>query len=229
MIASTTFAQSFEQDKITAANGKAITITFIGHGSLVFDFEGKKIYVDPTSEYADYAKLPKADLIIYTHDHSDHFDKKSLEAARSLKSIVVANPQTAKQIDGAVVMKNGDSHKVEIYADIDAVPAYNTTAGRDIYHPKGRDNGYVLTLGGTKIYIAGDTEDILEMKNLKNIDIAFLPVNQPYTMLPTQAAAAAKIIKPKILYPYHFGETKIRDLDSLLKDSGIEVRYRKMQ
>lgn len=127
-------------------------------------------------------------------------------------------------------MKNGDKRQLTPYLFIEAVPAYNTTPGRDKFHPKGRDNGYVLTLGGTRIYIAGDTEDIPEMKNLEAIDIAFLPVNQPYTMTVSQAVKAAERINPKILYPYHYGETPVRELQDQLKNqSSIEVRIRQMQ
>lgn len=112
----------------------------------------------------------------------------------------------------------------------EAVPAYNTTPGRDKFHPKGRDNGYILTVGGTRIYIAGDTEDIPEMKQIKNIDIAFLPVNQPYTMTPEQAIQSAKTIQPHILYPYHYGDTNINEVkDGLKNEKEIEVRIRALQ
>ena len=126
-------------------------------------------------------------------------------------------------------MKNGDKLKPTDYLTIEAVPAYNTTPGREKFHPRHRDNGYILTLGGTRIYIAGDTEDIPELKNLKDIDIAFLPVNQPYTMTVPQAANAARMFSPKILYPYHYGDTKISELKEALQGSGVEVRIREMQ
>ena len=128
-------------------------------------------------------------------------------------------------------MKNGDKLKPASYIQIEAVPAYNTTAGREKFHPKGRDNGFILTIGGLRIYIAGDTEDIPEMNQLKNIDIAFLPVNQPYTMTVDQAVKAAKIINPHILYPYHYGETNVKEIAPKLKSVApkIEVRIRQMQ
>ena len=112
---------------------------------------------------------------------------------------------------------------------IEAVPAYNTTPGREKYHPRHRDNGYILTLGGTRIYISGDTEDIPELADLKDIDIAFLPVNQPYTMTVQQAVHAAEMFSPKILYPYHYGDTKVEEIKEKLKNSNIDVRIREMQ
>ena len=128
-----------------------------------------------------------------------------------------------------VILKNGYTDTSISYMKIEAVPAYNTTPGRDKYHPRHRDNGYILTFDGLRVYIAGDTEDIPEMKDLKDIDIAFLPVNQPYTMTVPQAAKAAKMFSPKILYPYHYGDTKIGELKDALKDSGIDVRIRELQ
>jgi L-ascorbate metabolism protein UlaG (beta-lactamase superfamily) len=127
------------------------------------------------------------------------------------------------------VMTNGTSITVNGIL-IEAVPAYNTTPGREMYHPKGRDNGYVLTIGGQRIYIAGDTEDIPEMRDRKNIDIAFLPMNLPYTMSPEQTAQAAMAFMPKILYPYHYGETDVSKLLDLLKSvPDIEVRVKNMK
>jgi L-ascorbate metabolism protein UlaG (beta-lactamase superfamily) len=123
------------------------------------------------------------------------------------------------------VLKNGD--KVSEIIDIEAVPAYNTTKGRNIYHPKNRDNGYIITLGGSRIYIPGDCEDMPEMAQFKNIDVAFLPINQPYTMTVAQAINAAKTIKPKILYPIHYSDTDLTGL-SVLREAGIEVRVFKM-
>ena len=121
-------------------------------------------------------------------------------------------------------MKNGERTQLEEDIEIEAVPAYNTTKGREQFHPKGRDNGYILTLDGLRIYIAGDTEDIPEMADIKDIDIAFLPCNQPYTMTPEQLVRAAKIIKPKVLFPYHYGDTDVSGIPVQLP--GIDVRIR---
>ncbi|HRN17196.1 MAG TPA: MBL fold metallo-hydrolase, partial [Xylanibacter oryzae] len=134
-----------------------------------------------------------------------------------------------KQLKNAKVMKNGDHFKMSNGIMIDAVPAYNITPGHEQFHPKGRDNGYILTLGGLRVYIAGDTEDIEELSLLKNIDVAFLPVNQPYTMTPEQAARAAKMFNPKVLFPYHFGNTDVEQVKTLLSDTNIDVRIRKYQ
>ena len=127
-----------------------------------------------------------------------------------------------------IAMKNGDRQALE-GIDVEAVPAYNNTPGREKFHPKGRDNGYILTINGKRIYFAGDTEDIEEMAQVKNIDVAFLPCNQPYTMTPDQLVRSAKTIKPKILFPYHYGDTKVDAITDMLKDSGIDVRIRRYE
>ena len=124
------------------------------------------------------------------------------------------------------VMKNGDKIQIANDFTIEAVPAYNITEGRTQFHPKGRDNGFILTIDGLRIYIAGDTEDIPEMADIKNIDVAFLPCNQPYTMTTTQLVNAAKRIKPRVLFPYHFGKTDLSGIPAALKDTGIEVRIK---
>jgi L-ascorbate metabolism protein UlaG (beta-lactamase superfamily) len=204
-------------------------LTFIGHASLMLTYGDKVIHVDPIGTYADYGKLPKADLILVTHSHFDHLDKEAIRKITKSATITAANPESAKQIDGALALSNGDQKTLAGFV-VQAVPAYNTTSGREAYHPKGRDNGYVITIGGKRIYIAGDTENITEMKNLKDIFIAFLPMNQPYTMTPKQAADASREIRPAILYPYHFGDTKTDELVNLLAgDKSIEVRIRKLK
>ena len=209
-----------------------LKITFIGHGTLMFTFGGKIIHVDPYSDVADYTKLPKADMILLTHEHGDHLDSKALGAVHTEKSVVVLTETCAKQIQGGIVMKNGDVKTIE-GLKIEAVPAYNILHKRpegQPFHPKGIGNGYVITFGDKRVYVAGDTENITEMKELKNIDIAFLPMNLPYTMTPEMVADAAKVLKPKILYPYHFGETDTSKLVNLLKGmKEIEVRIRKMK
>jgi L-ascorbate metabolism protein UlaG (beta-lactamase superfamily) len=223
--------EGFESDTFKTSSGD-LKITFLGHGTLVLSFGGKIIHVDPYSSVADYTKQPKADLILITHEHQDHLDAKALGPIRTAKTIIVANPASAKQVEGAIVMNNGDVRTIE-GLKIEAVPAYNIVHKRDTgqpFHPKGNGNGYVVTFGDKRVYLAGDTENIPEMKDLKNIDIAFLPMNLPYTMTPEMAADAAKMFKPKILYPYHFGETDTSRIVALLKDTpGIEVRIRKLK
>ena len=192
--------------------------------------QDKKIFIDPVSDYADYTQQPKADFILITHEHGDHFDTKAIAAIETNQTKIIANPNCRKKLNRGQEMKNGDVLQLAKDIKLEAVPAYNTTPGRDKFHPKGRDNGYILTLGGTRIYIAGDTEDIPELNQVKDIDIAFLPVNQPYTMTPEQAIRAAKVIKPRVLYPYHYGETDIHKVkDGLKNETGTEVRIRALQ
>jgi L-ascorbate metabolism protein UlaG (beta-lactamase superfamily) len=220
----------FERDTISTAGGNLV-ITFIGHGTLMLEFGGKVIHVDPWSRLADYTLLPKADLILLTHHHGDHLDSKALEQVRTAKSVVLLTEMCAQQVKDGVVMKNGDVRTV-LGINVTAVPAYNIVHKRETgqpFHPKGEGNGYVLTIGDKRIYIAGDTENTPEMKALKDIDVAFLPMNLPYTMTPEMVADAARTFRPRILYPYHYGTTDVSQLLELLKtEKGIEIRVRKM-
>jgi L-ascorbate metabolism protein UlaG (beta-lactamase superfamily) len=218
----------FERDTFQLSKGRLI-ITFIGHGTLMFDFNGKIIHIDPWSRLADYSKLPKADIVLITHHHQDHLDTIAINNILKKNTKIVLTKDVFEIIKTGIVMKNGDKQLVD-GVNIEAVPAYNTTKGREIYHPKGRDNGYVLQIGEKRIYIAGDTENIDEMTELKNIDIAFLPMNQPYTMLPEQVVDAVKKFKPKILYPYHYGDTDVSKLKILLaNEKYVDVRIRTMK
>ncbi|MGA2957121.1 MAG: MBL fold metallo-hydrolase [Thermodesulfobacteriota bacterium] len=222
--------EEFETDVIKTSAGN-LEITFVGHGTLMFTFGGKVIHIDPWTQLADYSKLPKADLILLTHEHRDHLDLKAVEILRKEKTAIVCPKITAEQIKDATVMNNGDVKTIEGLT-VKAVPAYNLVHKRDTgqpYHPKGDGNGYLITFGDENVYVAGDSENIPEMKALKGIDIAFLPMNLPFTMTPEMVADAVLAFKPKILYPYHFGETDTPKLLALLKDSGIEVRIRKMK
>jgi L-ascorbate metabolism protein UlaG (beta-lactamase superfamily) len=221
-----TYAQKkFQEDSIKTSGGD-LKITFVGHGTLMLAYAGKIIHVDPVSMYADYAALPKADLILVTHEHGDHLDIKAIQAASAANTSVIVNPGSAKNLANAVVLKNGEERTVS-GIKVEAVPAYNLEKP---FHPKGNGNGYVLTFGDRRVYIAGDTENVAEIKALKNIDIAFLPMNQPYTMTPEQVADVAKAMRPKVLYPYHFGNTDTAKLADLLKEEkGIEVRIRDLQ
>jgi len=207
-------------------------ITFIGHGTLMFRQGATVIHVDPWGQLADYGKLPKADLVLITHEHRDHLDLQAIEAVRKDSTVIVAPETAAKQIKGAVVMKNGDV-KTILGIPVEAVPAYNLVHMRSPgtpYHPKGAGNGYIITFKDKRVYIAGDTENTPEMKALKDIHAAFLPMNLPFTMTPEMVADAARAFRPKILYPYHFGETDVQKLVTLLKDEkGIEVRIRNMK
>jgi len=220
----------FETDNITTSGGD-LKITFIGHASLIFSFNGKVIHVDPDGELADYSTLPKADIVLITHEHSDHFDLSAIKILRTNQTKLVLTETCARKISGGMVMKNGD---VQIIQGIkfEAIPAYNIIHKRDngqLFHLEGVGNGYIMTFGDKRVYVAGDTENIPEMKTLRGIDVAFLPMNLPYTMTPEMVADAAKLFRPKILYPYHYGDTDTSKLLELLKDEQeIEVRIRKM-
>lgn len=225
--------KEFEEDIIQTSQGD-LKITFIGHGTVMFTFEGKIIHVDPVGRYADYSQLPKADLILITHEHGDHLDAKVIKIIRSEKTDLVLTEKCVEKakIEDGIIMKNGDIKTVQ-NLKIEAIPAYNIKHMRspgNPYHPKGVGNGYIITFGDKRVYVAADTENTPEMKALKNIDIAFLPMNLPYTMTPEMVADAAKAFMPKILYPYHYGNTDTSKIVELLKDvEGIEVRIRDMK
>jgi L-ascorbate metabolism protein UlaG (beta-lactamase superfamily) len=170
--------------------------------------------------------MPKADYILVTHEHHDHLDTTAIKRLTGNNTQLITNQRCAEMLGYGTVMANGDILQLKDDITIEAVPAYNTTEGHLQFHPKGRDNGFVLTLDGLRIYIAADTEDILEMAGLKDIDIAFLPCNQPYTMTVDQLLNAARMVKPKVLFPYHYGQTDVSVIPSLLEADGIEVRIR---
>jgi L-ascorbate metabolism protein UlaG (beta-lactamase superfamily) len=222
--------KSYESDVFTTSQGE-LKITFLGHGSLLFLFKGQQIYVDPFSHVADYASLPKADIILITHEHMDHLDMSAINSIRLPKTAIVLTEICAKQVNGGQVLHNGESQVVS-GIPVQAVPAYNLVNKRpdgSPFHPMGAGNGYILTFGDQRVYVAGDTENIPEMKTIKDISCAFLPMNLPYTMTPEMAAEAALIIKPKVLYPYHFGDTQTNRIVELLKgEKGIDVRIRAM-
>lgn len=218
----------FEKDTFDTQSGK-LTIHFIGHGTLMFKLQNKIIHVDPWSQLAEYKKLPKADIILITHQHQDHLDTNAIGMISKKSTQIILTATTYNVLMKGTIMKNGDKKTID-GIEIEAVPAYNTTAGREKYHPKGRDNGYILTIGKKRIYIAGDTENISEMANFKKNDIAFLPMNQPYTMTPEQVADAVGKFKPKILYPYHYGDTDLSNLKDLLsKNQSTEIRIKQMK
>jgi len=222
--------KAFEKDTFTTEKGPLI-ITFIGHGTLMIEAGNQVIHIDPVSSAADYSLFPKADLILITHEHGDHLDKKAVALISSPQTKTIVSQSCKGQIDNALVLLNGETKS---FGDvkIEAVPAYNIVNKRPdggAYHPKGDGNGYIVNYGGKRIYVAGDTENTPEMAGLKLIDIAFLPMNLPYTMTPQMAADGAKSFMPGILYPYHFGDTDPQILVDLLKDTKIEVRIRKLK
>jgi L-ascorbate metabolism protein UlaG (beta-lactamase superfamily) len=217
-----------DQLATTAGN---VELYFIGHGSLMFRMNDRIVYVDPVRSSGNYDKLPEADIILVTHDHSDHLDVNLINDLKKSSTAILCNGSAAAKVAGAREMKPGDVINDENIG-IEAVPAYNIVNERSPgqpFHPKGVGLGYILSFGGKRIYVAGDTENTPEMKALKNIDIAFLPMNLPYTMTPAMVADAAKAFKPKILYPYHYGDTNTEELVKLLRGSGIEVRIRDLK
>ncbi len=228
----TLFSQDkFESDSFKTTAGD-LKITFLGHGTIMMNFDGKIIHVDPYSKVADYTKLPKADIILITHEHGDHLDSAAIDAVKKEKTVIILTRICFDKIKQGEVMKNGDV-KTESGIRIEAVPAYNLINKRpdgNPFHPKGEGNGYILTFGDKRFYIAGDTENIPEMKTFKNIYCAFLPVNLPYTMTPEMVADAVRSVKPEIFYPYHTGETDTNKIVELLKnDKKIDVRIRRMK
>jgi len=208
-----------------------LKVTLVGHGSLIFEFMGKIIHVDPYSKVAEYSSLPKADLIILTHEHSDHMDKEAIEDIRKEDTRFIMSKACNDTLGYGEVMINGDIKDFN-GINIEAVPAYNLVNKRPdggFYHPKGRGNGYVFTFGDKKVYVAGDTENIPEMAFLKDkMYIVFLPKNLPYTMTDNMFADAAKILNPTYLYPYHFSEYDANKMNKKLKGTSIKMQVRPM-
>ena len=221
----------FEVDTIKTSAGE-LKITFVGHGTLMFALGDTVIHVDPVSGEADYAKMPKADVILITHEHRDHLDPAAIAAVREEGTTLLLPVRCAPMVPGGTVMRNGDA-RTAAGLRIEAVPAYNVMHKRpsgEPFHPSGDGNGYVITFGDTRVYVAGDTESVPEMRRLKDIAVAFLPMNMPYTMTPRMVAGAARAFRPKILYPYHFGTTDTSELVTLLEaEKSIEVRLRRME
>lgn len=217
-------------DEFTTKSGKTVKITCIKHASLEITYDGVEIQIDPVGVGAkpetDYGQFPKANLILITHEHRDHFEREAIAQIRTPATTVYSNMAVYNMFRNCIALANGDSVAYRDDITLKVVPAYNYSEGRTQFHPKGRDNGYILTIDGLRIYIAGDTEDIPEMAEIKDIDIAFLPCNQPYTMTVDQLVKAAKTIKPKVLFPYHYSETPIQQAILKLGGSGIDVRIR---
>ena len=219
-----------QTDTIPTSKGD-LKITPIVHASLMLQWDGKVIQIDPSGAVGgDFTMLSKADLIIVTDVHGDHQDRDKIDLLKKAGTIVVAPKAVAATITEAQVINNGEK-KTIAGVEIEAVPMYNLQRGPaagQLYHDKGRGNGYILTLGGKRLYIAGDTECIPEMKALRNIDVAFVCMNLPYTMTPGEAAGCVNAFKPKIVYPYHYGQSNLREFTSAVQGTpGVEVRLRK--
>jgi len=221
---------TYEVDEFQTNSGKTVKIHALVHASIWIEAGDVQIFVDPVTKLnnrtIDYAAMPKADIILVTHEHHDHLDKDAIRLLSKDDTQLIMNPASVKAFGKGQSMANGDKKQLTEDISIKAVPAYNITKGHTQFHPNGRDNGYILTIDGMTIYIAGDTEDIDEMANVKHVDIAFLPCNQPYTMTPEQVIKVAKIIRPKVLFPYHYSDTDLSAIPAQLQNEGIDVRIR---
>ena len=221
---------SLTGDHLATSDGD-VTIHPINHATLVLGWKGKLIYVDPVGGSGRFAGIGKADLILVTHDHGDHFDAATINSVRGTNTVLIVTAVTKVQLPIALrtnamtqVMTNGASVSW-LGLTVEAIPAYNLTSA---YHPKGTGNGYVITLGGRRIYCSGDTEDIPEMRALQNIDVAFVCMNLPFTMPVNKAANIVRGFRPKIVYPYHFSDSNTQQFKNLVgTDLNIEVRIRK--
>ena len=204
-----------------------VKITPVRHASMMIEAGGKVIHVDPWSQ-GNYDGLPKADLILITDIHGDHMDKVAIDKVKKDGTVFIAPGAVAKTITEAKVIGNGETTTWDKFA-IEAVPMYNIKRGPaagQLYHDKGRGNGYILTYGGMRFYISGDTEGTPEMRALKNIDVAFVCMNLPFTMTPEEAADAVRAFHPKIVYPYHSRGSDTEAFKKALDGSGIDVRIR---
>ena len=208
--------------------GGKLEIYMVTHGSVAMNYKGFSVQVDPVGKMGqaeiDYSWFPKADLILITHEHGDHLSPDTIALLSKDDTQILLNAKSRDQLGKGEAIANGEFRKVGPVG-ITAVPAYNISEGRQNFHPKGNGNGYILDFDGFKVYVAGDTEDIDEMASIGPVDVAFLPVNQPYTMTTTQCIEAAMTIKPKVLIPYHMSQTEIQEVKTVLdaNDSGIEV------
>ena len=229
-----------ELDSFDAGKGVTVDIFSIKHGSLAARVDGKWLYFDPVTAASqpatDYTDLPKSDYIFITHGHGDHLDPQAIAQLLKEGTKIICNPASAEKITAVEVeginapavaaLANGNNFVTAEGWKVDAVPAYNIAEEKQNFHPKGEGNGYVVKVNDFSLYVAGDTEEIEELSELKDIDVAFLPCNLPFTMTPEQCATAAKMFSPKVLFPYHYGETEIQQLVNLLNGTDIEVRIR---
>jgi len=222
-------ASLLEKDLIKAGSAD-MAVRYVGHASLILEVQGKVIHVDPVGREGDYATLPKADLILVSHEHSDHFDPAAIALISKPGTDIILTEVCREKLDKGTVLRNGERMTIHGFP-VEAVPAYNILGMRSPgvpFHPAGRGNGYILTVGGSRVYLAGDTEATPELKGLKDIAVAFLPVMTPYTMSPEMAAEAVRAFRPRIVYPYHSTDEILARALPLLKDvPGVDVRLLK--
>lgn len=217
-------------EEFTSPAGEKLSITMIRHGSVAMTYKGFNIQVDPVSKMGDqqidYSAFPKADCILITHEHGDHLDPAAIDLLSKDGTRLILNPSSREKLGGCgEAVGNGDALQVGPVKLL-AVPAYNITEDHLQFHPKGRDNGYILDFDGLRVYVSGDTEDIEEMADFGPVDVAFLSVNQPFTMTVTQCVEAAMVLRPGVLVPYHLSDTDMQEIKNVLdsNDSGIDVR-----
>lgn len=228
----------FAQAQLTPAdhekvNGGELIIQPITHATLVLGYNNKNFYIDPTGGADAFKGLAAPTLILVTDIHGDHLDPKTIEAINTANAVLIVPQAVADKLPTSfdkqklVILKNGDKTE-QASISIEAIPMYNLPEAPDAFHTKGRGNGYVLTIGGKKIYISGDTEDIPEMRDLKNIDFAFVCMNLPYTMDVNQAALGVLAFKPKVIYPYHYRGQDVNTFKTVVNaaDKNIDVRLR---
>ncbi|MBR5736098.1 MAG: MBL fold metallo-hydrolase [Bacteroidales bacterium] len=215
-----------EVDIFTTDSGKEVYVHAMIHATMYIEYDSLTIYIDPVSRQGGreflYMSMPKADYVFVTHEHGDHFDRNAL--ANMTAAQLITNARCAEMLGYGIVMANGDVLQPRDDIKVEAVPAYNCSPGRENFHPKGRDNGFILTLDGLRIYLAGDTEDIPELADVKDIDVAYFPCNLPYTMTPDQLVNAVNIVKPKVVFPYHFSNTDVSVLPARLPDTDVRIR-----
>lgn len=209
----------------TSYANETFNYTPIKHATFVLQSGPATIYVDPVGEAADFVAFPPPDLILITHIHKDHLDPQLVATLKQAQTLVIGSPTVIEQLGYGTALSNGKT-VTAVGLTIEAIAAYNTSAERLNFHPKGRDNGYLLSKNGVRLYISGDTEDTPEMRALRNVDIAFLCMNLPYTMTIEQAAAAVNDFKPKQVIPYHYrGKAGMSDIEAFAQRvTDTEVR-----
>ena len=226
--AACTATPEFPAETFETPSGNKLVAYLITHGSIALSYKGMYIQIDPVSEMdgktIDYSSFPKADYIFVTHDHYDHFDTRAIDALRKDETHIVLNSTTWEKLHEGKVLNNDDHYELAEGITVTAVPAYNYTEAHMKFHPQTRNNGYLFDFDGFVVYVSGDTEDIPEMEALGIVDVAFLSTNQPYTMTPQQCANAAAMISPKVLIPYHLGDTDFSAVNEAFEGRDIDLR-----
>ncbi len=224
-------AQGIGHDTFITPAGRTVRLHFIKHASLILEIGGRLVYIDPTGMFGhNFASLPEADAVMVTHEHYDHYDPAAIEQLSTADTRFVASRRVIELAGRGEAMAPGDT--IDLYGiKVTATPAYNTSAGHEQFHPRDRqDVGFLFDIDGLRVYVAGDTEDIPEMADLGDIDIAFVPINQPFTMTPQQAIHAIDMIRPAIVYPYHYGDTDLTPIvEACASDPTVDVRLRPLQ